>query len=103
MPKRTISRQSKPRREEAKGRELSELKKENNQLKRQLARLRKQISQLEEMVSFPEQVAETAAPEKDDRPRCERCESSNVKEATLPMGILRLCKDCGYRKTRPLT
>jgi hypothetical protein len=102
MSKRISGRQDKPRREEAKGRELSELKKENGQLKRQLTRLRKQILHLQEMVSFStEEPTSVVTVQADDRPKCDRCVSTNVSQLVLPIGTLKICKDCGHRKTIP--
>lgn len=94
--------QHKSRREEAKGRELSEIKQENRQLKRQLERLRKQLLKaLDQGPRVPEEVVETlAGPAKALVLECSECKRSPVNTVTLPTGILLVCPSCGFKKKK---
>jgi hypothetical protein len=92
--------QNKERREEAKGKELSALKKENGQLRRQVARLTKQLTKTIELHIGKEDIAqaETVVKIPDTSIKCEECSSKNIKVVQLPTGNLRACKQCGWRK-----
>lgn len=93
--------QHKDRREEAKGKELSSVKKENTQLKRQVARLTKQLTRALD-TSPSEEVDDTNVREHTEgqrnQPKCEACPSRNLKSVKIPNGTLVVCKDCGWRK-----
>lgn len=92
--------QHKERREEAKGKELADIKRENSQLKRQVARLTKQLTR----------ALDTQSNDTDDKnvrehvesqrkaAKCEQCPSLNLKSVKIPGGTLVVCKDCGWRK-----
>jgi hypothetical protein len=87
--------QHKDRKEDAKGKELVELKKENNQLKRQLARTSKQLNKQLHNVFEKEVEAEKEIESR--LPKCQDCRSNNVKTLQLPTTALLVCKDCGWR------
>lgn len=94
--------QHRDRREEAKGKELSNLKRENNHLKRQVARLTKQLTKT---IDAQGEIEEANAVIVELRPepesgvmKCESCKSVNVKTLRMPHGVLVVCKDCHWRK-----
>lgn len=89
--------QHKDRREERKNKELIDVKRENNQLKRQIARLTKQLSKALDANGEP--VEESPAPAVVvARPKCEACQSLNIKSVKMPTSTLVVCKSCGWRK-----
>lgn len=92
--------QNKERREEAKGKELSALKKENMQLRRQVARLTKQLNKTIELHTEKEETAQSESVVKipDLLPKCEECASKTIKVVQLPTGVLKACRNCGWRK-----
>jgi cell division protein FtsB len=90
--------QHRPQREEQlRAQEAAELKRQNRVLKRQVSRLTKEN---ERLLAMPEPEAEPT--DSLDIPfpfsRCESCNSMKVRDISLPIGILRVCEDCGARK-----
>ena len=92
---------NRPRREEAKGKELAELKKENNQLRRQVSRLRKEIERLELMSVMDREDHEPApsrfAPPKKHKLLCPACDNQSFTMTTTPSGKkIYVCKNCKW-------
>jgi formylmethanofuran dehydrogenase subunit E len=80
-----------PKREEAKTREVVDLKRENHQLKRAVKRLEKEIrkrAEVEEEVAEPEPLAPQEV--------CPECES-NLKLITVGPVTLKVCHQCKWR------
>lgn len=91
--------QHKNRRKEAKGKELSDLKRENNKLKRQLARATKELTKhLDREPPEEENHKPTQEPKIVSKVACDNCRSENIKMARLPTGNLVVCTICGWRK-----
>jgi uncharacterized FlaG/YvyC family protein len=89
--------QHKDRREEAKGKELADIKRENQQLKRQVARLNKQIIKVLDAqgeLDINDPLTEVVV----KRLECDACEGKNLKSVKMPTGLLIVCLDCGKRK-----
>lgn len=91
--------QHRPSREDrVKSQELADLKRQNRILTRTVSRLEKENMKLRAMPD-PEPVPE---PDSVDTPfpfsRCEECQSQNVRDVKLPIGIMRFCNACGSRK-----
>jgi hypothetical protein len=87
-----------PKRNEARARELSDLKRENHELKKRISKLQKELSRLDCLV--PETVREEIKEGRIERrieagKACELCGS--VKPPVITencMYILKICKDC---------
>ena len=91
--------QAKPRREEAHGRELADLKRENNQLKRLVSRLRKEIERLELMSLIETEPSKSPKVEykKSKRLACPSCDDSHLTTTTTPSGKkIYVCKSCQW-------
>lgn len=89
--------QHKDRREDAKGKELSDSKRENQQLKRQIARLQKNLVKALDIQGEKVEPNDThEVPAKGVE--CEGCQSKNLKSVRMPHGLLTVCLDCGKRK-----
>lgn len=95
--------QHRPRREDAKGKELSSIKKENKQLHRQVARLQKQVAKGIEL-KIEEEPTKTLADAEGQSPifdhECEKCRSLSIGVLKVPTGILLVCKECGHRRKK---
>lgn len=97
MP-RTRQTQHRPQREEQlRSQEAAELKRQNRILRRQVSRLQRENDRL---LSMPE--PEPEAPLVKELPlvtnKCEACGSPKVRDVSLPIGVLRVCTECGARK-----
>lgn len=90
--------QHKPQRDEAKAKELSELKKENRVLRKALARSRKQILKLMEIHTDHDDSSEKLDPPKPSEKLCEACGGKSLVAIKVPAGILIVCKDCKHKK-----
>ena len=87
-----------PKREEARAHELSDLKRENNKLKRGLKRLEKEISK---RTTVEEEAAETGLQEESMRAKpsqCRECDGGPVKEWVLHGKVYEICLSCHRRK-----
>lgn len=90
---------NRPRREEAKGKELAELKKENNQLRRQISRLRKEIERLELMTLIDREDNQPAprVERKKSKLTCPACDNQSFSMTTTPSGKkIYVCKNCKW-------
>lgn len=93
MPNRVV--QHRPKREEAKARELSTLKKENNILKRTIKRLEKEIGKRITLEEETEQDCETGEPSQ--RETCGECNSVAIRIIALADKEFRICAECKAR------
>lgn len=98
MSSRVPNAKFRPKRDEAKARELSDIKRENHELKNRISKLQKELSRLDCLV--PEDVKEEIREDRVERrieagKACELCGS--VKPPVITencMYILKICKDC---------
>lgn len=96
--------QHKDRREEKKhNEELHLLKRENHQLKRQVSRLTKEVNRLILNEAEREKAAQEETVTIEQKPaginvRCGSCDSEEIKTVSLPIGTLKVCKNCGKRE-----
>lgn len=87
--------QSKERRENAKGKELADLKKENNQLKRQVSRLTKQITRT--LSTEADKEEPEVASKEEAKLTCKSCGHSPVKKVSFGSFSLLVCTACNWR------
>lgn len=93
--------QHKEKRDQAKAKELQDLRAENQQLRRQVAKLRRLIEKLQAEgmpVESPEEPPEAALPAKTSEHGCSACGSVKVTDFVTPNGkTIRCCGHCHRR------
>ena len=91
----------KPKRDERNNKELSDLRRENAQLRREVARLSKLLDKQIHIIADREEsaIVDHAKPIPQVRvPKCEACQSHDIKEVKMPTGRLFVCQTCGSKK-----